>query len=124
VRDPWFAVPDVRVPDGFLGCMSGTRVALIENAAHCVATNSLHVVTLRAGRRGAFAQLQRGFASTLSELSCELEGHPLGGGMLKVEPREAQRLLIPGELPAALLMELGPQLADGIATMRRWRHCS
>jgi len=27
-------------------------------------------------------------------MSCELEGHPLGGGMLKLEPSEAENVLV------------------------------
>jgi adenine-specific DNA-methyltransferase len=30
----------------------------------------------------------------MTALSCEIEGHPLGGGMLKIEPGEAARLLL------------------------------
>jgi hypothetical protein len=29
------------------------------------------------------------------KLSCELEGHPLGGGVLKLKPREASRIPFP-----------------------------
>jgi len=36
--------------------------------------------------------------NTLGMLSAELEGHALGGGMLKLEPSEASRLVLP--LPA------------------------
>src|SRR4029077_8546388 len=32
--------------------------------------------------------------STLGQLSSEFEGHPMGGGMLKMEPSEAANLLI------------------------------
>ena len=119
VRNPWFAVPDVHAPDGFLTYMSGERVGLVRNDARCVATNSVHVVNLKNGL--SFFPLQRAWDHPLTTLSCEVEGHPLGGGMLKVEPREAQRILLPRHT-----MTLAPSsqalLNDGIRTMRRWRH--
>jgi hypothetical protein len=55
------------------------------------------------------------------ELSCELEGHPLGGGMLKLEPREAARVIVDGYAP--LSYEEIETLKKAVATMRSWRHC-
>lgn len=53
-------------------------------------------------------------------LSCEIEGHALGGGMLKLEPGEAGRILVPS---ARLLRTLDdPAITDAITTMRAWRH--
>jgi len=120
VRDPWFAVLDVKIPDGFLTYMSGKRVDLVRNDARCVATNSVHVVSLK-GNRVSFAALQRAWQHSLVALSCEVEGHPLGGGMLKVEPREAQRICLPRE-NALLDASIASVIDHGIDTMRRWRH--
>lgn len=119
VREPWWSVPDVTVPDGFLTYMSGETVSLVRNAAGCVATNSVHVVKLK-GRRG-FRALQTAFDSPLSRLSCEIEGHPLGGGMLKVEPREAQRLLLPMPEAQTRVRAASEALEHGISFMRAWR---
>jgi adenine-specific DNA-methyltransferase len=119
VRDPWWSVPDVTVPDGFLTVMSGKTPQMTENAAGCPATNSLHVVRMREG--GSFRDMQTAFASTLARLSCEVEGHPLGGGLLKLEPREAQRVLIPRCSLASTLQDVDAMLEHGIAAMREWR---
>ena len=122
VREPWYSVPDVTVPDGFLSVMAGDTPQIVKNAARCVATNSVHVVNMRPGE--SFSAMQSGFASTLTRLSCELEGHPLGGGLLKLEPREAQRLLIPSTTLTAETFstkEMDEALEHGIATMRSWR---
>jgi hypothetical protein len=119
VRDPWYSVPDVTVPDGFLTVMSGETPQIVRNAARCVATNSVHVVKMHKGE--SFRAMQTGFDSILTRLSCEIEGHPLGGGMLKLEPREAQRLLIPEERATASLQKAQEALRAGIATMRGWR---
>ena len=121
IRDPWYVIPNVTVPDGFLTSMSGDRAQLVRNGTECVATNSVHVVTMR--KKGTFMSLQQGWRSSLATLSCEVEGHPLGGGMLKIEPREAQRILLPkpGFGNDALQDEV---FREGISIMRAWRHCS
>ncbi len=118
-RDPWYAVPDVVVPDGFLTYMSGERVQVIGNAARCVATNSVHVVRMKG--RASFHSLRGRFDSALSRLSCEVEGHPLGGGMLKIEPREAQRILVPDAPDGAELLAAREMLERGADELRRWR---
>ncbi|HWT04734.1 MAG TPA: hypothetical protein VN224_03170, partial [Xanthomonadales bacterium] len=119
VRTPWWSVPDVSIPHGFLSYMSGETPALVRNGAGCTATNSVHVVKMRPGT--TFRAVQTAFDSALTRLSCEIEGHPLGGGMLKIEPREAQRLLLP--TPALLDADVADteQLEHGIAVMRQWR---
>jgi adenine-specific DNA-methyltransferase len=119
VRDPWWSVPDVTIPDGFLTYMSGETVSLVRNAAGCVATNSVHVVKMK--KQTSFRALQAAFDSPLSRLSCEIEGHPLGGGMLKLEPREAQRLLLPMPSANKQSKDAGEVLEHGITHMRAWR---
>lgn len=118
-RRPWYVVPDIKVPHAFMTVMSGSRPSLIFNDAGCVCTNSLHAVTLRKGfTRSA---VESAWHSPLAELGTEIEGHPLGGGMLKLEPREAQRIPLPME-------ELNLTAADrdlilrATAIMRLWRH--
>jgi adenine-specific DNA-methyltransferase len=119
VREPWYAVPGVTVPDGFLSCMCGIEGLLVRNAAGCVCTNSVHAVHMRNG--AWFRQLQRAWRTPLSRLSQELEGHPLGGGLLKLEPREAGRVLVP-----MWGLTLSPSdvhaLEAAIECARQWRH--
>jgi adenine-specific DNA methylase len=117
-RNPWYVVPDVRVPHAFLSYMSGGGPSLVANLAGCVCTNSLHAVILR--RNITVQTLQERWKHPLVPLSCEIEGHPLGGGMLKLEPGEASRIV----LPARKLRKSEAQLAlEGLMTMRKWRHC-
>jgi hypothetical protein len=60
------------------------------------------------------AQLAAVWQSSLVKLSCELSGHSLGGGMLKLEPSEAQSLLIPSiKLDQALIENLDRAARDG-----------
>ena len=93
MRNPWYAVPDVKIPDFFLSYMSGRQVAFVRNSAGCVCPNTLH--TVRITDRTALPRIQAAQRLPLFQLSAEIEGHPLGGGMLKLEPREACNILIP-----------------------------
>jgi predicted RNA methylase len=119
MRNPWYRVPDVRFPDAFLSYMCGAEPALVANLAGCTCTNSVHAVTLK--RKSSLASLLQAWKSPLTRLSCELEGHPLGGGMLKLEPGEAGRVLIPS-LNVSLSREANDSLQAAVSTMRQWRH--
>lgn len=117
-RQPWYSVPDVRIPAFFLTYMSGMSPSLVRNAAAATCTNALHAVHLRGGIDGE--RLRVAWDSAFVELSCELEGHALGGGMLKMEPREAARVVIPST--SAIDEATESDLHDALRTMRRWRH--
>lgn len=117
-REPWYVVPDVTVPDAFLSYMSGAGPRLVVNGAGCVGTNSVHVVHLKPGADKD--RLVSAWQSPLTQLSCEIEGHPLGGGLLKLEPREAGRVVVAPDIVMA-----APErqvIADGIRELQRWRH--
>ncbi len=92
VRVPWYSVPHIREADAFLSYMAGGAPKLVLNPRHLVAPNTLHLVRFvnkRLGRR-----LVAGWYSSLTRLSCEMEGHALGGGLLKLEPTEAERVVV------------------------------
>jgi len=117
VREPWYSVPDVQIPDFFLSYMSGIEPGLVRNDAGCTCTNSVHAVRLRTKEAARFLT---SWGTPLVHLSCEIEGHPLGGGMLKLEPREAKQIMLP--TPATLRRAHTDVLQEAISTMRKWRH--
>jgi hypothetical protein len=82
-------------PDAFLTYMSGSTARLVANDAGVVAPNSLHILRLYPGSGLASDELAATWQTSLSRLSVEIEGHALGGGMLKVEPTEAERIVLP-----------------------------
>jgi len=101
VRRPWYAVPLPRSkPDAFLPYMSHLGPRLIVNDAAAWSSNLLHGVTL-----GLLAPPPRALAaamlSSLTLLSAEIEGRAYGGGVLKLETKEAERVLVPTLRPAA-----------------------
>lgn len=95
VRRPWYAVPLPRSkPDAFLPYMSHLGPRLIVNDAGAWSSNLLHGVTL-----GLLSPRPRALAAALASsitlLSAEIEGRAYGGGVLKLETKEAERLMAP-----------------------------
>jgi hypothetical protein len=117
-RAPWYAVPDVQIPDFMMSYMAGRNVNLVRNAAGISCTNSVHAIRLRDG--GLARKLLPRWSSPFVKLSCELEGHALGGGMLKLEPREAGRIVFPST--SAIWKAYDDELEDAIGSLQRWRH--
>lgn len=115
VRSPWYVVPHVHTPDALLTYMSGLRAQLVANPAGAVAPNTLHVVRLRPDAPLSADTLAACWQTSLTSLSVELEGHALGGGMLKLELSEARRVLVaapPGDF-GGLGAELDTLLRQG-----------
>lgn len=117
-RAPWYVVPDVQIPDYVMSYMSGRGANLIRNLAGVSCTNSVHAIRVR--DKALAAKLLPSWSSSFVRLSCELEGHALGGGMLKLEPREAGRIAFPSA--AAQLKAETEALQDAVTIMQRWRH--
>ena len=116
-RSPWYSVPDVRVPDFFLAYMAGRAPHLVKNAAGATCSNALHGVKLRPPVMSD-AALLTAWQSPFTQLSCELEGHALGGGVLKLEPREAARVILSNQTPAGSSSEIH----EAVSVLRSWRH--
>jgi hypothetical protein len=117
VREPWWRVPLVAVPDLFLTYMNQDLPRLVANASKTRYLNSIHGVTLRHGRTTVGRELLPiGMLNSLTALGAELEGRSYGGGILKVEPKEADRLPMPSldllERAGDDLRALRPQLGQ------------
>ncbi len=94
VRSPWYVVPHVYSCDGLLTYMSGKRAKLVSNTADVVAPNTLLIVRLKENAEVSMNELAVSWITSLTLLSTEIEGHSMGGGMLKLEPGEAQKTFI------------------------------
>jgi adenine-specific DNA-methyltransferase len=96
VRTPWWRVPLVAAPDLFLTYMDRDRPRLLSNRAGVHVLNSLYGVRLKKDRKAAGQDLLPLAAlNSATMLSAELIGRSYGGGMLKLEPREADKLALP-----------------------------
>ena len=120
VRKPWWKVPVLRAPDLFLTYMNADTARLTTNTAGARHLNSVHGVYLTEAHRDlARGVLPVASLNTMTLLSAELVGRSYGGGILKIEPREADQWLMPS--PALLEQHREALVAVRSAVMRRIR---
>jgi adenine-specific DNA-methyltransferase len=95
VRNPWWALPlpKAGVPDLLLTYCANRNPRLAINEAGVLQTNTIHGVMLE--NRDLAPALATAFYNSLTLLSAELVGRSYGGGVLKLEPTEAEDLLLP-----------------------------
>lgn len=99
IRKPWYAVPSVWTPDGFLFRQIYDFPRVVLNQAGATSTDTIHRLSCKSDNP------ERVIANTytwLTAASAEIEGRSYGGGVLELEPTEAERLLMPATLNGAL----------------------
>lgn len=117
VRSPWWRVPLLAPPDLLLTYMNADTPRLTTNAAGVRHLNSVHGVYLRDDLRGlARDVLPVASLNSLTLLGAELAGRSYGGGILKIEPREADRWWMPSD---ALLVQHRSELEGIKPAVRR-----
>ena len=93
IRNRWFDVPSVYAPDAFLFRQIHHAPLLAANHARATSTDTIHRVRVAAG-----VDVDLLCASMVNSLTfawAEVCGRSYGGGVLELEPREAERLLVP-----------------------------
>jgi adenine-specific DNA-methyltransferase len=109
VRRPWWRVPRLEAPSLFLTYMNADTPRLVANTARVHHLNSVHGLYLHENIRAVPADLAIASLNSLTILSAEITGRAYGGGLLKIEPREADQLLVPD---ADLVVRLAPRLRE------------
>lgn len=96
VRAHWWRPPAARPPDLFFTYMSHRYPRLVTNSAHVTFVNSMHGVRLSDSAPPQSARALPLLAlNSITMLGAEIEGRSYGGGILKMEPREAAVLPMP-----------------------------
>jgi adenine-specific DNA-methyltransferase len=99
IREPWYAVPSVWTPDGFLFRQIYDFPRVVLNEAGATSTDTIHRLT---GKKEKPERIVANTYTWLTAASAEIEGRSYGGGVLELEPTEAERLLIPAVLNGAM----------------------
>lgn len=94
IRSPWWKLKLPAPPDLILSYMSNRAPRLVANTAGVLTTNLLHNVRLRDASVDADV-LSLSWTNSATLLSSELSGRAYGGGVLKLETREAERVIVP-----------------------------
>jgi tRNA1(Val) A37 N6-methylase TrmN6 len=96
IRKPWYCPPVTPTPDLFFTYMSHRYPRLITNTAGVAFVNSMHGIRLRPeAPQEAKVALPLLMLNSATMLGAEVYGRSYGGGVLKMEPREAGRLPVP-----------------------------
>ena len=108
-------VPGVWAPDAFLTYMSAMFPRLVLNEAGAVCSNNLLALRLQGVPQACRSAFASAFYNSATLLSAERIGRRYGGGVLKLEPSEADRILVPS--PA--LIQEAPNLKGLLAGVDR-----
>ncbi|MEA2612086.1 MAG: adenine-specific DNA-methyltransferase, partial [Chloroflexota bacterium] len=96
VRTPWWRPPAVPAPDLFFTYMSHRYPRLIANPSRATIVNSMHGIRLKKDTpKDAQTALPLLAFNSVTMLGAEVLGRSYGGGILKMEPREAASLPVP-----------------------------
>lgn len=115
VRNPWWRVPVLAPADLLLTYMNADTARLTTNQAKARHLNSVHGVYLKPEFRDLAQEvLPVASLNSITLLSAELVGRSYGGGVLKLEPREADRWWMPSAATMTMhreaLVEVKPRV--------------
>ncbi len=105
IRTPWYKVPSIWVSDAFLFRQIYDAPKLILNSAKTLTTDTIHRVKFK-NKKDA-RKIASCFHNSLTFAFSEILGRSYGGGVLELEPNEAENLPIPlFDVEDNLIMEL------------------
>lgn len=98
VRKPWYRVPLLPPADLLLTCMNADTARLTTNEAGAHHLNSVHGVYLKPETKDLGRKLlPLASLNSATLLHAEMVGRSYGGGILKIEPREADVWMMPSK---------------------------
>ena len=100
IRSPWYAVSAVWQPDGFMFRQIYHFPRLVRNEASATSTDTIHRLRFLAQPELVISNAY----TYLTAASAEIEGRSYGGGVLELEPTEAERLLMPGQISQGMAL--------------------
>lgn len=93
-RRKWYEVPSVYSPDAFMSYFISEAPRFTVNDVGATSTNTIHRMRRLATNGFDTEMLVLSCYSTVTGLSAEVEGRSYGGGVAKLETKEAENLLV------------------------------
>ena len=93
IRPRWYIVPSIWTPDAFMLRQVHGYPKLIVNKAGATCTDTIHRVKLLNGKSADV--IAAAFLNSLTFAFSEVMGRSYGGGVLELEPNEAEKLPLP-----------------------------
>ena len=93
IREKWYIVPSLWVPPAFMLRQIHHYPKIVVNSAAATCTDTIHRVRLRNGVPARI--IAAAFLNSLTFAFAEITGRSYGGGVLELEPNEAERLPLP-----------------------------
>jgi adenine-specific DNA-methyltransferase len=93
IRNRWYVVPSVWIPHAFMLRQVHHYPKIILNDADATCTDTIHRVKLRNGTPAK--TVATAFLNSLTFAFSEVMGRSYGGGVLELEPNEAEKLPLP-----------------------------
>jgi len=118
-RSPWYSVSYETTASAFIGSMAHESPRIIWNSAKISCANGLYKLHRRKGSRWGIL-LAAVASTTLFRLSAELQARVRGAGVLKLEPADVAKLMIPGT-PLTLESSVTQRIVRQIDSMVRNR---
>lgn len=93
IRDRWYIIPSIWVPDAFFLRRNNLYPKLVMNCCGAVSTDTMHRIKFNKGVDGRDILLA--YYNSISFAFAETCGRSYGGGVLEILPGEAGRIMIP-----------------------------
>jgi len=93
IRDRWYVVPSVWVPDAFILRRNNTFPKFVLNNINAVSTDTMHRIKFNEGVNRDKALLS--YYNSITFAFTEINGRSYGGGVLEILPGEVGKVILP-----------------------------
>lgn len=106
IRERWYCIPSIWVPDAFFLRRNNLYPKLVLNRCNAVSTDTMHRIKFNEGIE--FEKIILSYYNSISFAFVELCGRSYGGGVLEILPSEVGNIMIPklDNIPISLVRSI------------------